>query len=317
MGFGIIRARNLSEGSIGSTDVHNARRYKYETDYPKNIKPNGKHESKYLDTSKKIYLGRNESNLKSIIDQRIKNNNVKGIRKNSNLAIEYVCTINDKKAWENYSFDGFVSNTKKWLEDRHGKDSVVAVYNHLDESNPHAHIIVVPLVKKEVKWKNQSSSGVRTEVRLDTRKYTGGREKLRQLQDDYFSHLCQAYGQGKDNKLGVPLYRGTLVEDQHQTYVQQTNHAIGELRNKLEKEKDEIRRMELKLEIMKKKHELEIKEIEAQKVIKKHSDKSRKNWQNKGTRDNSEIFHTDKKDYRPYVKPKPSPTPNKRKGPKP
>lgn len=290
MAFGIIRARNLSAGAISNTDKHNARRYESKTDYPENITPNGRHQEAYILENKEDHLHKKNFNLQQAIDDRLEKNNVKGIRKNSNLAIEYVCTVNDQKAWEQYSFSGYVSNTKKWLEDRHGKNSIVASYEHLDESNPHVHFIVVPLKTKEVKWKNQKGEGVRIETRINTRDYTGGRDKLRDLQNDYFEHLTERYDGGK--KMGIQFYRGTLVEHQHKVYTQETDHKIGELRKELSKTDDSLKRLKLELLIEEKRKE----QLEAEKEFKtnqsRHNSYNRKNWDSKGTRDNPTIFHS-------------------------
>ena len=294
MAFGIVRARNLSAGDISGTDKHNARRYSSEKEYPENIKVGGKNDTFYQTEKHENYLRKDQTSLQEALDIRLKENNVKGIRKNSNLAIEYVCTINDKKAWEKYSFDGYVSNTKSWLEDRHGKDSVIATYKHEDESNPHVHFVVVPLETKEIKWKNQKSQGVRKETRLNTRKFTGGRDKLRGLQDDYFKHLSDRYGVGEDNKLGVPLYRGTLASEKFQEYSQQTDHKIGDLRNELQNINDDVLRREKELEIIKKQAEFTERKRTFENESKRKNEYSRKNWQNKGTRDNPTIFHTEK-----------------------
>lgn len=294
MAFGIIRARNLSAGDIGTTDKHNARKYSTPEEYPKNIKINHPYYADYRRENHEDYLGKNETTLQESLDFRLKKNNVKGIRKNSNLGIEYVCTINDKKAWDKYSFSGFVANTQTWLEDRHGKNSVIATYSHEDESNPHVHFVVVPLVKKEINWKNKNGQGVRTETRLNTREFTGGRDKLRALQDDYFSHLSERYGVGEDNKLGVPLYRGTRVEHQFREYSQQTNDEIGVLRNELANLTEELAISKKQFEIDLKQADFKQKEIDFNNKIKIDNDKTRKNWGQKGLRDNPVIFHTEK-----------------------
>ena len=295
MAFGIVRARNLSAGDISGTDKHNGRRYSSEKEYPENINFKGRNSTVYQTEKHDDFLYKNEMNLQEALDIRLKENNVKGIRKNSNLAIEYVCTINDKKAWEKYSFDGYVSNTKQWLEERHGKNSVIATYSHQDESNPHAHFIVVPLKTKDVKWKNKKTQGFRTETRLNTREFTGGRDKLRELQNDYFEHLSKRYGVGEDNKLGVPLYRGTLVEEQFKEYSQQTDHKIGVLRNELQNINDDVLRRLKTLEIEEKQAQFKEKRIEFENKTKRKNEYNRKNWKGKGTRDNSTIFHTEKK----------------------
>ena len=295
MGFGIIRARNLSAGAISRTDKHNARWYSSEKEYPENIKIKGKNDTKYQTEQHEDYLLKNEITLQEALDIRLKENNVKGIRKNSNLAIEDVCTINDKKAWERCFFSGFVSNTQTWLEDRQGKNSIIATYSHLDESNPHVHFVVAPLVTKQVKWKNKKGQGVRTETRLNTREHTGGRKKLSKLQDDYYSHLIQRYGAGENNELGVPLYRGTLASEQFIAYSQQTDHEIGALRNQLENINSEVLQREKEFKIIRKQAEFKERQRTFESQNKKRNEYNRKNWQNKGVKDNLTIFHTQEK----------------------
>lgn len=109
---------------------------------------------------------------------------------------------------------------------------MVAIFEHYDESNPHAHFVVVPIVEA-VKWKNRRGEGERTEKRLNVRDHTGGPDKLRDLQNGYFRHLVDTYGAGKNNKLGVPIYRGTLVENQTREYIEATDAKIGRLRAEL------------------------------------------------------------------------------------
>jgi hypothetical protein len=293
MAFGLIRARNLSAADISSTDIHNARRYEMKEQYPLNVPLEKRNDifidTKYILENHEDYLGKKETNLAKTIEERLKINEVKGIKSNSNLAIEYVVGINDKKAWDNYNFEGFVSNTKQWLERRHGKDSVVAIYSHLDESNPHAHIIVVPIENKIVRWKNKKGSGERTENRLNTRDYTGGKEKLRDLQNDYFEHLTHRYSGGK--KLGLELFRGTLVENQTKEYIEQTNHEIGELRTVLSSLNDDIAKNIVQGQILEKQRILALKEVELKKEEDRRNFEKKGFWKLKGTRDNQNIFH--------------------------
>lgn len=293
MAFGLIRARNLSAADISSTDIHNARRYDNKQQYPPNV-PLEKRDDFFIKTdyifeNKETYLRKEETTLAEAIEERLKIHEVKGIKSNSNLAIEYVVGINDKKAWDNYFFSGFVSNTKQWLEERHGKDSVVAVYSHLDESNPHAHIIVVPIEKKIVKWKNTKGSGERTENRLNTRDYTGGREKLRGLQNDYFEHLTKRYAGGK--KLGLELFRGTLVENQTKKYIEQTNHEIGELRTVLASLNNDIAKNIVRGQILEKQRILALKGVDLKKEEDRRNSENKNLWKLKGTKDNPSIFH--------------------------
>jgi hypothetical protein len=294
MAFGLIRARNLSAADICSTDIHNARRYETKEQYPPNV-PLEKRDDRFIKTEYVLenhedYLGKKETTLAEAIEGRLKINDVKGIRKNSNLAIEYVIGINDKKAWDNYSFDGFVNQISQWLEERHGLNSVVAVYSHDDESNPHAHIVVVPVEEKTVKWKNQQGSGERIEKRLNTRDFTGGREKLRDLQNDYFEYLTKRFDGGK--KLGLELFRGTLVENQAKEYVERTNHEIGELRSVLANLSDKNAKNIVLSQINGKEVEIALKQIELKKEENRRSGERKGLWKLKGIKDNQDIFHS-------------------------
>lgn len=81
MAFGIIRARNLSAGDIGSNDKHNARQYNSVEEYPENIQPEGKKYTRYLKDGREDFFTEGSVSLKKTIESRLEKNNVKGIRK--------------------------------------------------------------------------------------------------------------------------------------------------------------------------------------------------------------------------------------------
>lgn len=256
-------------GDLSGVQEHNAREYENEHDYPDNIQKNGSFTQAYYDR------GDDDTTLKlqDLVKKRIEEDQIK-LRKNSNVAIEIVMTINDKKVWENYSFKGFNSNCHKFLEEKFGKDSVIAKYEHLDESNPHVHFVVLPTVEKEIKWKNSKGEGSRKEIRIDTRSHTGGAKKLRKFQDEYFNYLND-YG----DKLGVKVYRGTLKEEQTKEYIRQTNHHIAALRSKLSDLSNDIEKDRVRLEIKEKEAQKLSKEIEMENLKKKDDPK----WKLKGS----------------------------------
>lgn len=284
MAIGILRVRNLKMNELNAVQKHNAREYKEGKPFPPNIDKNRPFYQTYYDR------GNDETNLKlkELIQKRIKEDEIK-TRKNTNVAIEIVLTINDKKVWDNYDFRGFNMNARKFLEDKFGKDSVVAKYEHLDESNPHVHFVVMPTVKKKVKWKNQTEQGETEEIRIDTRSHTGGAKKLRKFQDEYYNFLMERYDKG--NKLGVEIYRGTLKENQTRKYIERTDHKIGALRSKLSDLTDEIEKYRAILEIKEKQAEKVLKQAELENLKKKDDPK----WKTKGTGLNNPekgFFHT-------------------------
>ena len=277
MAFALIRARNLKLSDLGSTDRHNSRRYESPDEWPPNIDFNRAEENTNIYQS--------GSSLKESWDSRTEG--VTGMRKDSNVAIEYVLGINDKKAWRNYSADGYFMQAKDWLEKRHGTGSVIACSFHHDESNPHAHFVVVPVFQTEVKWKNRNGSGVKIEKRIDTRSFTGGRLKLRQLQDDYFKFASRFAG-----KMGIDLYRGKLVEERTREYIKKTDHQIGNMRDRLHSMSDGIEKMQLALEIEKKRKEIEENNLKL-KELSRDKDSRNEKWKEKGVKENPIIFHTE------------------------
>jgi hypothetical protein len=91
------------------------------------------------------------------------------------------------------------------------------------------------------------------------------------------------------------LYRGTLASEKFQEYSQQTDHKIGDLRNELQNINDDVLRREKELEIIKKQAEFTERKRTFENKSKRKNEYNRKNWQNKGTRDNPTIFHTEEK----------------------
>lgn len=277
MAFGIIRVRKLHAGDIASTELHNARLYKPGM-VPENIRVGSEYsfDAQLYDES--------AGSLQDTIDNRFRENKVTGIKSNSIHALEYVCAISDKKAWEKYDFQGFTFNTVKWLEQRHGAGSVVAHYIHQDESNPHVHIVVVPLKEKKIHWKNQKGEGVRTEVRLNAKEFIDGRDKLRALQDDWHNHLIKRYGTGQHSSFGIDLFRGTLKEHQHREYTKHTDHKIALLNEEIEKANNlavKYHKMAVMESLMAEKLEKE-KAFKIQQNI--EQEKKKENWHLRGTR---------------------------------
>lgn len=271
MAFGLIRVRNLSLGvETNYAEVHNGREYeKKGLKTPDNIGPD-KWANQFGTNEHTLYGG---DTLEEAITNRLKTLNIKP-RSNSVAALEYVVgLVGSKKeieeAYKNYSATGFLgSYAKDFLAKRHGHENIVSVSLHFDEGNPHAHIIVVPIVEKEVSWKNKNGSGTRRDSRLCARDFTGHRDKLSQLQTDYFNDI-----KNLEKTMGIDIYRGIKKEEQLRTYTQKTNHELGELRAKFETAKTIEEAKAIEKEIAAKKAEFEQKQGEMGKIIEKHEQK--------------------------------------------
>lgn len=229
MSYGIIRVREIGRGQIASTQEHNSREYeKNGKDIPDNI---NQERIKY---NKEVTRGGN--NLAEAIDNRLQLSGVKE-RKNSVVGIEIVVSAN-KDFWQHYEPKAFFDNAELFLAEKYGLFNIVARHEHYDESNPHCHFMVVPIVEKEVKWKNERGEGVKIEERLSARDLTGTKKHLIALQDDFFKHLDKRYNwRLPPEKIFV---RGKSAIEQNKNYTKHTSVELGVLKNDVNILKDSI-----------------------------------------------------------------------------
>lgn len=284
MAHGIIRVRNLSAGKVENTETHNERMYeKRGIDIPENIRQEESHRNiSYVRGMEEFSKPGDETiSYQEAIENRFQEAGVTP-RKNSVNAIEFMISATDDffeewtdpktgKKYNAYSADVYLFNSVHWLEDRYGKENVVAWSIHFDENTPHVHAIVTPIQEKEVKWKNRNGEGVKKENRLVARDITGGPDLLRKLQDDFFEHVSTQYD-GFAN-----WYRGTLVEHQLKHYTKKTNHEIGQLRkelNSMQHDAEAVLRILKKIEEKQKEMEKETNRLQQQVEIRKARNKS-------------------------------------------
>ncbi len=247
MAYSQIRVRRLSIGDFAETEKHDARHYDAD-ECPENIDPH-RSINNMIDYDEERYKN---MTLKQIILKREDELAVKGIKKNSTHAIEIICSISDPDFFRKYSETGFMHNERKYLERIFGEGNVLVAYLHNDESKPHVHYIVLPVKKREVKYKNRFGEGSKIELRLSASDYIDGTEKLQQLQEDYYHHCLERYGHY------IEIWRGLRAEEQKKRYVQKTDHIIGKLRKAAadaQKALDWIKYLELNKQIEKKSRE--------------------------------------------------------------
>jgi len=110
------------------------------------------------------------------------------------LAIEHVMTASREffANGDGARLDDWTERSMAWLRDTYGDKNVVAAVLHRDEQTPHIQALVVPLDDRD---------------HLNAKNWTGGREKLRALQDGYAAAM-ERFGLER----GV---RGSVAE--HQT----------------------------------------------------------------------------------------------------
>ena len=163
MSFAILRTAKLkSFGEIGGSLSHNYR------DRPTpNANPQQTHN--------------NEHSLSSadLVMTAIKNKLPEKRRKDAVLCVEYLITASpDWVGWHKSDEQKYFDDAKKWLENKHGKDNVIATTIHRDESTPHMIAYVVPLV----------------DGKLNAKKFLGGRQKLSDMQTDFARSVGEPLG---------------------------------------------------------------------------------------------------------------------------
>ncbi len=228
MGFGIIRVRNLQSGDVAGAQEHNKREYTPER-MPDNINP----EEEGYYGSNQYYTKNNEKSILKAIERLLSENNIKP-RKNSVVALEYVVALSpdakEKVYKTKYNASAMLDHLCRFIEKKHGKENVVSVDYHFDESNPHAHVIVVPIVEKEVRYKNRFGDYTRKELRLSARDFTGGRQKLRDLQSDFFHYVKDLI---EAKRIDYKIYRGVDAREQTRKYIKETIPELAEWREKV------------------------------------------------------------------------------------
>ena len=94
------------------------------------------------------------------------------IRKNAVQCVEYLVT-SSPGAFENRAADqeAYLNEALRWIQERHGKDNVIAAIIHRDEKTPHLSAYVVP---------KDPDTG-----RLNCRRFLGGAKALNEMQTDF------------------------------------------------------------------------------------------------------------------------------------
>ena len=120
----------------------------------------------------------NEHDLKTAgqVMDGIKNRLPEKTRKNAVLAIEYLITASPEwSGWQNKEKEQeFFKRSVEWLQQKHGKENVIATSIHRDETTPHLIAYVVPIDGRG---------------KLNARSFLGGRAALSKMQTDFHSKV--------------------------------------------------------------------------------------------------------------------------------
>jgi hypothetical protein len=131
------------------------------------------------------------------------------VRKNAVLAVEVMMTASPGFTGD---WDKYLKDCDKWVSDFFGKENVLSVAHHLDETTPHTQIMVMPM----------------KDGKLNAKHYIGGvRNRMTELQNDFYE------------KVGRPaaLERG---QPRPETRARHTPHTLAAAAADLEAEKRKV-----------------------------------------------------------------------------
>jgi len=189
MAFAIARIKKHKASSLNSVDNHNRRLTETINADPERI-----HQR---------LVGKDIS-TKDLVDERLKNANIKKYRKDAVVAVEIVLTASPEYfrpkspdsygSYENGRVEAWLKATKEFLKKKYRKE-LVEVNLHLDEATPHLHVIVVPVVKKPRKKRQSKKDKELLKPPIITSEYKlcakdmFNRKSLIALQDEYAESL--------------------------------------------------------------------------------------------------------------------------------
>lgn len=160
MAYAILRTAKLkSFGEIGGSLSHN---------YRTRPTPNA--------DSTRTPDNHHSVSKRDLVMDGIKNRLPEKTRKNAVLAIEYLITASPEwSGWQNKEKEQeFFKRSVEWLQQKHGKENVIANSIHRDETTPHLIAYVVPIDQKG---------------KLNAREFLGGRAKLSKMQTEFHSKV--------------------------------------------------------------------------------------------------------------------------------
>ena len=102
--------------------------------------------------------------------------------------VELLMTVSPEVlARKDFSPAKYMNDCDRWAKETFGPKNVFFIVHHWDESTPHSSVFLVPKVLKKYKDGH-------TEEVLAAKQWLGGREKLSQLQDNFWEVVGKKYG---------------------------------------------------------------------------------------------------------------------------
>lgn len=182
-----MRIKKLhTNANVGGTISHHLRtRETDNADPEKMIKnwfyPNdyGKTPEGYTDKSKNVemdYRRKQQDKAMSMYKKRLPEK----VRKNGVRAVEFMMTVSPEVMQrKDFNATKYLNACGKWAREKFGDENVFFIAYHFDEKTPHVSLLLTPI----------DENG-----KLNARKFFGGREKMSELQDDFFEKVGKEFG---------------------------------------------------------------------------------------------------------------------------
>lgn len=186
--FCIMRVKKLhTDGNVIGSLSHHLRTRETENANPEELKNNFYFPGTYSQDSNGNYNyateNQNFESRKKMQNKALaiyRKNLPKKIRKNGVRAIELMMTVSPEVLKrKDFNATKYLNACSKWAQKKFGAKNLFFAGQHFDESTPHVSILLTPI----------DENG-----KLNARKFLGGREKLRELQDDFFETVGKEFG---------------------------------------------------------------------------------------------------------------------------
>lgn len=184
--FCILRIKKLhSNANVGGAISHHLRTRETENADPEKIRQNWFypndvfHEGDKYDREKNTDIEirkKAQQQAMAMYKKRLPDK----IRKNAVRAVEFMMTVSPEvMSRKDFNATKYLNACNQWACDKFGTKNVFFMAYHKDETTPHISILLTPI----------DENG-----KLNARKFFGGRDKMRALQDDFYNKVGQSFG---------------------------------------------------------------------------------------------------------------------------
>ncbi len=213
MSYTILRFKKLKGGAIGSCERHNERKKEIYKSNP-DIDIDRSNQNYHIIEPPKYTYGRKVKDL-------IKESNCK-TRKDSVKLVETIITASPEfmQKLSLAEQKEYFKRATDFMIDKVGKQNIISAVVHMDESNPHMHLVFCPINK---------------ENKLSAKSILGNQKSLSQWQTDYFECMHERWNELERGKSSIETKRkhiptwlfklSTMLDSRYEQLTKMLNNA--------------------------------------------------------------------------------------------